>query len=295
MARPQKKNADYFSHDAHHGKTIFILESRWGNDGYAVWYKILERLTASDNHCINCNNRSDVMHLSAYCRISESTLMEILEFLAEVSAIHQGFWRQKYIYSPNLVERLSGAYRNRINSLPTIDKVSSELNIYIKEFPAQETPNKDESDVTNRERKGKEIKEKEKETSFAENDFPKTENRTPLKHEKIVFDQMTGQFSGINGQRDIWLTAYPAISIDTELAKAAAWLIANPSNVKKNYARFLTNWLSRAQEKAPTKQQVPAKAPLPIQCSKGAEYALRRSIELAEQQGKGGSFLELSA
>lgn len=48
-----------------------------------------------------------------------------------------------------------------------------------------------------------------------------------------------------------WKQAYPALSLDAELSKAAAWIIANPKNKKSNYARFLTNWLARAQDKAP--------------------------------------------
>lgn len=48
-----------------------------------------------------------------------------------------------------------------------------------------------------------------------------------------------------------WVKAYPALSLDAELSKAAAWIIANPKNKKSNYARFLTNWLTRAQDKAP--------------------------------------------
>ncbi|NPT59066.1 replication protein [Paraburkholderia elongata] len=48
-----------------------------------------------------------------------------------------------------------------------------------------------------------------------------------------------------------WQQAYPALSLDAELSKASAWIIANPKNKKSNYARFLTNWLTRAQDKAP--------------------------------------------
>lgn len=48
-----------------------------------------------------------------------------------------------------------------------------------------------------------------------------------------------------------WKQAYPALSLDAELSKASAWIIANPKNKKSNYARFLTNWLTRAQDKAP--------------------------------------------
>jgi hypothetical protein len=50
-----------------------------------------------------------------------------------------------------------------------------------------------------------------------------------------------------------WVKAYPAANVDGELAKAAAWLLANPKNAKSNYARFLTNWLTRAQDRAPAK------------------------------------------
>jgi phage replication O-like protein O len=48
-----------------------------------------------------------------------------------------------------------------------------------------------------------------------------------------------------------WEQAYPALSLEAELSKAAAWIIANPKNKKSNYARFLTNWLTRAQDSAP--------------------------------------------
>jgi hypothetical protein len=67
---------------------------------------------------------------------------------------------------------------------------------------------------------------------------------------KIEFDGT--QFLHITpGLRDAWQRAYPALSLDAELARAAAWLIANPKNKKSNYARFLTGWLSRAQDRAP--------------------------------------------
>lgn len=48
-----------------------------------------------------------------------------------------------------------------------------------------------------------------------------------------------------------WHEAYPAVDLKIELAKAAGWIMANPKNRKSNYARFLTNWLSRSQDRAP--------------------------------------------
>jgi predicted phage replisome organizer len=66
----------------------------------------------------------------------------------------------------------------------------------------------------------------------------------------VAFNLETGLFSGIPDQQvERWSDAYPALEVETELAKAAAWLQANPRKKKKNYQRFLVNWLGRAQER----------------------------------------------
>lgn len=50
---------------------------------------------------------------------------------------------------------------------------------------------------------------------------------------------------------DGFLKAYPAVAIDDEIAKAHAWVLANPKNKKSQWGRFLNGWLDRAQNKAP--------------------------------------------
>ena len=86
------------------------------------------------------------------------------------------------------------------------------------------------------------------------NQEPLTKNHKPIikpstANDKISFDGTTWQ--NITGSLERWGKAYPAININIELEKAADWLIANPANKKNNYARFLTNWFSRAQDRAP--------------------------------------------
>jgi hypothetical protein len=71
----------------------------------------------------------------------------------------------------------------------------------------------------------------------------------PSAHDGIVFDG--NGFQNLNGYLSSWESAYPAVNVKSEIAKAAAWLISNPKNKKSNYARFLNNWLSSAQDKAP--------------------------------------------
>ena len=66
----------------------------------------------------------------------------------------------------------------------------------------------------------------------------------------VALDQENIQWSGISREDgEVWEEAFPAIDVHTELMKAAAWAVANPRQKKKNWKRFLFNWLQRAQER----------------------------------------------
>jgi len=57
-------------------------------------------------------------------------------------------------------------------------------------------------------------------------------------------------FSGITAEMVTdWSKAYPAIDVPLHLRRMDQWLISNPTKRKKNYYRFINNWLTRAQEK----------------------------------------------
>ena len=49
-----------------------------------------------------------------------------------------------------------------------------------------------------------------------------------------------------------WQEAYPACDVEIELNCMRQWLLSNPSKRKKNYRRFVTNWLGRQQDKGGT-------------------------------------------
>lgn len=84
---------------------------------------------------------------------------------------------------------------------------------------------------------------------------PIASNKSSQPEQTISFDFSTGIFSNLHDHREAWSRAYPAVDIDVEVSKAAAWLLANPKNRKKNYPRFLNLWLSKAQDRAPRQQQ----------------------------------------
>lgn len=91
----------------------------------------------------------------------------------------------------------------------------------------RETPTKQEVETV------RETKNKKKECALA-----------------ISFDGISFQ-NVSDGQIKIWVAAYPAVDVPADILRAASWLNANPSNRKYDYRRFLNNWLSRSQDRAP--------------------------------------------
>jgi hypothetical protein len=62
-----------------------------------------------------------------------------------------------------------------------------------------------------------------------------------------------------------WLRTYGnRLWIAAEISKAHAWELANPRKAKKNKARFLTNWLSRAAKDGITTPPPPAQKGLTL-------------------------------
>lgn len=82
---------------------------------------------------------------------------------------------------------------------------------------------------------------------------PAPTSRGPVKVQgSITYDPLTDQFLGITAQHEIqWAEDYPAINVIDQINQARAWLHANPRNMKRNIERFLVNWFSKSQERAP--------------------------------------------
>lgn len=74
----------------------------------------------------------------------------------------------------------------------------------------------------------------------------------------ILFDPKAVAFVWLREERgehiDRWKAAYPAVDIEQEIRRAAEWCAANPTNGRKsNYRKFLTDWMSRTQDRGGTR------------------------------------------
>lgn len=114
MPRPQKATAEYFQHSTKKGKTIFTLEAKYGNDGYALWFKTLELLTATEHHYLNFNDESLWEYYLTVVSIDENKTIEILNLLAKLNAIDADLWKHKIIWCENLIHNLAVLYNKRL-------------------------------------------------------------------------------------------------------------------------------------------------------------------------------------
>ncbi|PSL10221.1 uncharacterized protein DUF4373 [Fusobacterium naviforme] len=119
MARPRKQTAGYFPHYVDEGKTKYILESKWGNDGYAFWFKLLEILCKNNGHFYDCSTPSNKMYLCAYMKLKEETVDEIIGSLIELGNIDRELWeKRQIIWCQNLVDNLQTLYAKRAEPTP---------------------------------------------------------------------------------------------------------------------------------------------------------------------------------
>ncbi|GAH68994.1 unnamed protein product, partial [marine sediment metagenome] len=120
MARVQKDVVSYFPHDANActGDTLTVLQSRFDNDGYASWFKLLEKLASTEGHYLDCRNSTKWQLLLAKMGVDELTGVEIMNLLVEMQAIDKDLWDSKVIWCQNLVNNLADVYKNRKRKLP---------------------------------------------------------------------------------------------------------------------------------------------------------------------------------
>ena len=120
MARILKDVVSYFPHDADaaNGDTLTVLQSRFGNNGYAFWFKLLEKLASAEGHYLDCRNSTKWQLLLAKTGVDELTGVEIMKMLVEMQAIDKDLWKLRVIWCQKLVDNVSDVYMNRRREIP---------------------------------------------------------------------------------------------------------------------------------------------------------------------------------
>lgn len=128
MARPQRKNVDYFPHYISDGKKMFYFESKYGNDGYAMWFKLLEKLAQTNDHFIDFEDKTELMYMAAKCRVTEETLSSFLDELCTFGDINTLLWKEcRVVWIQKFIDSIEDAYSRRSNKCMSFDGLCSHL------------------------------------------------------------------------------------------------------------------------------------------------------------------------
>ena len=127
MARPESNTVSYFPHKIGDGKKIFSIETKYGNDGYATWFKILEKLATTENHYLDLNDEVEVIYLSAKCKVSEQVLFSIINDLTRLGCFDKILWEKRYIWSQVFIDSIQDAYSRRNNKCMTYEGLCKHL------------------------------------------------------------------------------------------------------------------------------------------------------------------------
>jgi len=123
MARKERNSVDYFPHSVTHGRKMFYLRSKFQNDGYAVWFILLEQLGKSEYHYLDLSDKIQLMYLSSECMVSEVVLKEIIKTLVDFEEFDKELWdNYNILFNEKFIDNISDAYKKRNNKC--IDKNS---------------------------------------------------------------------------------------------------------------------------------------------------------------------------
>jgi hypothetical protein len=211
MARPERHDADYFPFYAKRGRTLNILQSKFGLEGVGFFTNLLRFLTQTPDHHYCIKDDMDRMNFFSEIGIDEEKGIQIIELLVKTKKLDKKLWEEyQVIVSQAHLDSLLEAYKNRKNKIITVDEIEERFVSYRNNsvsypqnpvsYPIITTETEFPSEIEghNPQRKGKERKLKEsKENSeaappaFPENPLPSKPEKTkkvPLREREPVND-----------------------------------------------------------------------------------------------------------
>ena len=108
MARPMKNNLDYFSHDtdAVNDEKIELFRSAFGNDGYAFYFILLERIYRADGAKLDLSKNIFIVGLANKIMVSVQKFNEMLETAFELEIFDlEVFQNEKVLTSKGIQKR----------------------------------------------------------------------------------------------------------------------------------------------------------------------------------------------
>lgn len=126
MARPLKYDADYFPFYAKDGRTLFILQQRYGLEGIGFFTNLMRLLTLTPKHHLCIQEEDDQLYFFSKIGIDDQRGMEMIEMMVKTKKIHKDLWeKHRVVASEDLINSLHPLYEKRKQDIITIEDIVS--------------------------------------------------------------------------------------------------------------------------------------------------------------------------
>jgi len=127
MGRKHKDTVEYFPFVVKDGKTLFVLQRKYGLAGIGFFTQVLRMLGQTPGHYYTYVDEYDKDRFNVYCGLSESDVRAMLADMAKTGKIDRELWeRRSVIYSQAFVDELADLYRKRATDAPDVEFVKKE-------------------------------------------------------------------------------------------------------------------------------------------------------------------------
>ena len=216
MARPQKNIVEYFSHYVTPGKELQLLTDKFGNDGYAFYFRLRELLGRTPNHCYSVEDEIDWLFFVKQMGLDEDRTSDIINYSVKIRDLDKESWEDKRLWSQNFVDELVPVYDKRTSDLPDKNSFRNENTSfrvgnpsYVNENPSFRSDN---SQSKGKERKvnkskGEEIGETptSEELIALQDKYPKTDVNESYRRFKL-FNEANGRvYSNPLAAFELWV------------------------------------------------------------------------------------------
>lgn len=218
--RKEKYTVDYFPHYVNQKRTMTIVQQKYGNDGYAFWFKLLEVLAQSEHHIYDMNTEENALYFYSRVNVPEDLGKEILELLSRLQAIDSELYENGYIFSNNFIKNIEDAYRKRTSEVLKKEEVTALYSITTGGKGIKGAR------ITQRKEKKSKVKEnKEKEEEEKNKEIPTWE-----------------EF------RDYAISKKPDLNVESMRFKYDAWVL---DGWKDGNGKKIINWKSKVNHNIP--------------------------------------------
>ena len=114
MARPAKRNCDYFPHFVFQERDLYFIETRFGLEGYYFFYRLREFLCQCDDLTYNIDCEADLAYFYKHFALDKGKVQEMMDACADNGIIDQNLWyRTQIVWQDDLASILRDAWKGR--------------------------------------------------------------------------------------------------------------------------------------------------------------------------------------